>query len=142
VERKEVAMIYLDTHVVVWLYAGLVDKLSQLAVDYIETNDIVISPMVQLELTYLQEAKKITSSSKTIIDELSSRIGLKVGRVHFEEVVMKAEKLTWTRDPFDRLITAEAMCASAKLITKDKVIRKHYKLAAWDGVLVNTPSQK
>ncbi|MCB8766407.1 hypothetical protein [Planktothrix agardhii] len=40
-------MIYLDTHVVVWLYAGLTDKLSNLAKSLINTHDLYISPMVR-----------------------------------------------------------------------------------------------
>ena len=52
-------MIYLDTHVILWLYEGLIEKLSTHAVQLIEENDIIISPILQLELTYLHETKRI-----------------------------------------------------------------------------------
>ena len=45
--------IYLDTHVVVWLYAGETSKLSQAAEELINTNDLLISPIVLLEMNYL-----------------------------------------------------------------------------------------
>ena len=60
-------MIYLDTHVVVWLYAGLTEKLSQKAITLIEDNDICISPIVKLELSYLQEIERIKPSAHEII---------------------------------------------------------------------------
>lgn len=54
-------MIFLDTHVVVWLYSGKIDMLSKKASDLIENGDLFISPAVTLELQYLKEVKRITS---------------------------------------------------------------------------------
>ena len=45
--------------------------------------------------------------------------------------VEAAERLSWTRDPFDRLIVAQASLAGAPLVTKDRMIRKHFAKAAW-----------
>ena len=53
-KRKE-SLVYLDTHVVVWLYDALTDRLSKAAVEAIEDNDVVISRMVELELQFLHE---------------------------------------------------------------------------------------
>jgi PIN domain nuclease of toxin-antitoxin system len=39
--------------------------------------------------------------------------------------------LNWTRDPFDRLIAAQALCRGIPLLTKDESIRRRIKLAAW-----------
>ena len=39
-------MIYLDTHVVVWLYAGRTDLFPPLAKSQIDGNDLLISPLV------------------------------------------------------------------------------------------------
>jgi PIN domain nuclease of toxin-antitoxin system len=41
--------------------------------------------------------------------------------------------VSWTRDPFDRLIVAQARCTrrSIALITKDRLIRRHFKGAVW-----------
>ena len=47
-------MIYLDTHVAVWLYAGTVKKMGQQVKDLINAHDVVISPAVRLELQYPQ----------------------------------------------------------------------------------------
>jgi len=47
--------IYLDTHVVVWLYSGELSLLSEKACQLIEENELLISPLVLLELQYLFE---------------------------------------------------------------------------------------
>ena len=125
-------MIYLDTHVVVWLYAGLIDKLSDHAQQLIEENELVISPILQLELSYLHETKRIHYSSDVVVSELQASLGLKICDASFEKVVDKAKSLTWTRDPFDRLIVAQAQYKTSKLVTKDQTIRKHFRQAVWD----------
>ena len=124
-------MIYLDTHVVVWLYAGRTDLLSPLAVDRIEAEDLFISPMVQLELEYLREIERLTVGSALIIESLSQRIGLALCDLPFAAVVVESIQQSWTRDPFDRLITAQAIARNARLLTKDLHIRDHCNLAVW-----------
>jgi PIN domain nuclease of toxin-antitoxin system len=39
--------------------------------------------------------------------------------------------LGWTRDPFDRLIAAQALVANATLVTKDTLMSKHCPAALW-----------
>jgi len=126
------AVIYLDTHAVVWLFAGQLDLFPERAVDAIESNDCLISPMVVLELHYLFETEKIKVAAERIIHELTSSIGLSLCNRPFGEVVTQAVSMKWTRDPFDRIITAQAMAGHAPLVTKDSTIRVHYKRAIWD----------
>jgi PIN domain nuclease of toxin-antitoxin system len=39
--------------------------------------------------------------------------------------------LTWTRDPFDRMIAAQAVVADAPLLTADETILDNLPLATW-----------
>lgn len=124
-------MIRLDTHVVVWLYTGEVDRLSRAAIDLIETHTPVVSPMVQLELTYLHEIDRLTVSGSEIIGDLRQRIGLQVSDVDLGTLVDAAAPLMWTRDPFDRLIVADALTTSSMLVTKDAMIAANCAHARW-----------
>lgn len=124
-------MMYLDTHVVVWLYAGHLNKFSTKTLELMENNALFISPMVELELDFLFNKKRINADSETILDNLYSRIGLEVCPLAFSSVVRRAKKNAWTFDPFDRLIAAQAQLGDSLLITKDKVIRQHYTQAEW-----------
>ena len=124
-------MNYLDTHVVAWLYAGDSQKISKTAWEEIGKGDSMISPIVILELQFLFEIGRATAPASKVVEVLSRDIGLSVCQLPFAEVVESAVRQKWVRDPFDRLIVAQASANDAPLITKDEKIRRHYKRAIW-----------
>lgn len=124
-------MIQLDTHVVVWLFTGDVGRLSARAAELIELHDLRFAPMVELELQYLYEVKRTTSPASHVLRDLGRRIGLRGVDVPFNEVIREAVDLTWTRDPFDRLIAATAIATDTRLLTADQTILGNLGLAIW-----------
>ena len=126
-------MIFLDTHVVIWLYANEIGLLSTSAIKAMEENTLYISPMVLLELQYLYEKPKpkLKVSEHIILKFLSQKIGLKVIETNFKAIIEVAKTLTWTRDSFDRIIVAETQVNHGKLVTKDHHIRQHVQAAIW-----------
>jgi PIN domain nuclease of toxin-antitoxin system len=127
-----VPVIYLDSHVVVWLYDGVEGRLSDTVVNEVElATDLRISPMVRIELQYLFEIGRTDGPPALVLDELFARIGLTVCTAAFSAVAIEAERLTWPRDPFDRIIVAQASLHGARLITRDSDIRKNYPRAVW-----------
>ena len=124
-------MIYLDTHIIVWLYAGLLEKFSQSIQTILNENEILISPIVRLELEYLYEIERVREPAHVLVADLADRIGLRVCEKDFNAIVSQAIKLTWTRDPFDRLIVANAALNNNILISKDQNILDHYPHARW-----------
>ena len=123
-------MIHLDTHVVAWLWAGDDRRLKKIK-RVLEANELIISPMVQLELQALCEIGRTRDSGQTVVAGLCESIGLRVSAVGFASVVDQAGTLSWTRDPFDRLIVATALAEGARLLTIDEAIRSHYARAFW-----------
>lgn len=126
------SIIYLDTHVIIWLYTGGITLLTEKARNEIKVNQLLISPVVRLELKYLYEIGKISKPPEIILNELNKEIGLKETNCSFIDVVQEAIKFDWTRDPFDRLITAQASLNNARLLTKDRSILENYKLSFWE----------
>ena len=124
-------MIYLDTHVVVWLYAGELERFSPFALDRIEENDLAISPAVLLELQYLKEIRRITVDPLLILNTLGETIGLQLCSLDFSKVVFGALSQSWTRDPFDRIIVAQALVRNELLLTKDRTILLNCPVAGW-----------
>ena len=124
-------MIYLDTHVVVWLYQKDLLRFSSSLLRHIEEASLLISPMVPLELQYLCETGRIREGAEPIIRYLRNAVGLSLCALPFEEVVMVAIDQQWTRDPFDRIIVAQAMVQKRPLVTKDDTIRAYYDHAIW-----------
>lgn len=124
-------MILVDTHVVAWLFAGMRQKFPQGVQDLIETSDLAVSPIIEVELAYLNEIGRIKAEPAAILGDLAARIGLTVAQIPFGQVCAEAVAVTWTRDPFDRLQSAHAIAKSLPLLTKDTLIRKHLHLATW-----------
>ncbi|HEY84839.1 MAG TPA: type II toxin-antitoxin system VapC family toxin [Chloroflexi bacterium] len=124
-------MTYLDTHIVVWLYAGQVGKFSRRVKALMNEHEIYISPIVRLELHYLYEIQRVTDDANAIVADLSNRIGLKVCGKNFNAIVNQAMKFSWTRDPFDRIIVANAGLNNNVLISKDQNILEHYPYTRW-----------
>ncbi len=125
-------MTYLDTHVVCWLYAGLTERIPSRVQETLEQGDLRISPMVALEVQHLHEIGRLAAGAEDVVGALQRDLGLRVCELPFPAVVTRALAHTWTRDPFDRLIVAQADLESRALLTKDSTIRKHYPLALWE----------
>ena len=124
-------MIYLDTHIVVWLYAGLLEKFSQSIKTILNENEILFSPIVRLELQYLYEIKRVNKPASVIVADLSDRIGIRVCEKDFNAIVSQAMTQVWTCDPFDRVIVANAALNDNILISKDQTILENYVHARW-----------
>ncbi len=101
-------MVFLDTHIVVWMYQKSLNLLTPQAKKAMEENDLFISPIVALELEYLYEIGRIKDNAKTILAYLEQKIGLKIDKAGFAVVADMALMEKWTRDPFDRLIVAHS----------------------------------
>jgi PIN domain nuclease of toxin-antitoxin system len=125
-------MIFLDTHVVVWLYAGERTRLPAAVAERIEAEDLLLSPIVPMELQFLREIGRLRAEPCRMLDVLRETIGAQVDNTPFFSVVLQAMELKWTCDPFDRLIVAQALLRHAPLLTRDDQIRKHFAGAVWD----------
>jgi PIN domain nuclease of toxin-antitoxin system len=124
-------LIYFDTHAVVALYKDF-DLLGEKARRLLGRQaDYAISPIVCLELQFLYEIQQIKHSPRQILQHLDSAVGLEVCAKSFASVIELAEGLAWTRDPFDRIIVAQASLNLDPLITKDKRIHERYRKAVW-----------
>lgn len=128
---KRLSLVYLDTHVTMWLYDGLVERLSPAATSAIETGSLMLGGMAELELQYLFEIRRIRPTGGEIVNTLAEEVGLKSSEVAFGLIVRKAGELSWARGPFDRLICAEALVAGGRLISQDETILEHCRAALW-----------
>jgi PIN domain nuclease of toxin-antitoxin system len=132
-EMAEPALIsYLDTHVVVFLHAGDVSRISIKAQNQIENTDLLISPMVVLELEMLYDKGTIKYPASQILSDLTQQIGLSICQMPFAQIIRSATTIKWTREPGDLLIVANAIANNyAPLVSKDERIRGGYSNAIW-----------
>jgi PIN domain nuclease of toxin-antitoxin system len=119
---------HLDTHVVLWLWLKDTRRLRPFAKE-LERDDLAYSPIVALELALLHEIGRLRPYGDEVLAGLADTIGLTRSSADFGRVAEVAMTLSWTRDPFDRLIVATAAVDSAKLLTSDSMIRRHFARA-------------
>jgi PIN domain nuclease of toxin-antitoxin system len=124
-------VILLDTHLLVWLYGGLLDRIPRPVQERLNREPLALSPFVQLELAYLYEVGRVTAPAQRVVDELTARLELAVADVSAAAVCTAALGLTWARDPFDRLLAAHATATGLALVTRDATLRQHLPLAWW-----------
>jgi PIN domain nuclease of toxin-antitoxin system len=92
---------------------------------------LLVSPIVELELTYLNEIGRFRSTAAKALSVLADEIGLQRSEIPLRESVREAVKQSWTRDPFDRLIVGETLAAGAFLVTRDETILENCPAAIW-----------
>jgi PIN domain nuclease of toxin-antitoxin system len=97
----------------------------------IESEEPFVSPIVELELTYLHEVGRVTEPATAPLTALRKTIGLQVADVSLATLARAASELSWTRDPFDRMIAAQSIVADAPLLTADRRILDNLPLATW-----------
>lgn len=114
-----------------WLYDGLVDKLSPSAVAAIEAGRLIVPGMAELELAFLHEIGRVAVGAAGVVGTLASEIGLQRSEIPFAAVVAEARLIDGTRDPFDRLICAETAATGGRLVTRDQRILERFALALW-----------
>ena len=123
---------YIDTCGARWLVDGNIGKLTVAAKELIEKTDLLISPIVFLELQYLFEIGRVSQPAQEAYRYLHEQIGLSICQFPFHTVIACAASESWTRDPFDRLIVSHAKSnGGATLISADEQIRANYRQAIW-----------
>lgn len=106
-------------------------RLSAKARRLIEREPCEISPAVLVELDMLFERGRVRVDADAILTRLRDTMGLTVSETRFIAITDCARALTWTRDPFDRLIVANAIADGVRLVTADELILANFPDAVW-----------
>jgi PIN domain nuclease of toxin-antitoxin system len=122
---------YLDTHTASRLAHGR-PRIGREAAQLIQRAELLVSPMVLVELDYLYEIGRLTLPAKDVLRKLEHELGLRLCDLPFADVARAALDEKWTRDAFDRMIVAQARVNGfASLISSDEKIAEHYPRTVW-----------
>ena len=126
-------MTHLDTQVALWLYYRLDRQISRHSHTHLaRARQLRLSPLVLVEIEILIEIGRVKlQTADLLLRDLQERLDLSLSDASTTAVSEAACRFAWTRDPFDRLIVANAMADDAQLITADQVILRHFDKAVW-----------
>ncbi len=121
----------LDTHAILW-YAQGNRELSETALSVIETKECFYSIASLWEIAIKQKLGKLDSSLTSLeLDDFCHRFGLiplSITPFHVE----KTKSLDFIhRDPFDRLLIAQALTENLTIITCDGIIPQYDVRTIW-----------
>ncbi len=114
-------MILLDTHALIWLHQGQ-RRAAPLAA---WGTGLYASPATLLELQVLVETGRLRLRARTRALDLFADERWLVDEPPVEAWFARAADLSWTRDPYDRLLAAHALLRGWKLATADEVVLRH-----------------
>jgi PIN domain nuclease of toxin-antitoxin system len=113
-----------DTHVLLWLLAdpGRIDEDVRAALAD-ATNPLLVSTASALEITTKARLGKLVAADLPItLPRRLERIGATVLTISLDHALL-AGSMTWQhRDPFDRLLVAQATIEDATLVTVDRTL--------------------
>jgi PIN domain nuclease of toxin-antitoxin system len=118
----------LDTHVLVWS-ATDPDRLSRTARAAVEdgANDVFVSPVTAWEIAIKQSLGKLDLArpAEDWLPDVLRRTGFDVAEVGLA-AALRVRGLDWHhRDPFDRLLIAQALDEGFTVVTRDDVFKAY-----------------
>jgi PIN domain nuclease of toxin-antitoxin system len=116
----EAAVILLDTHAAIWLGTG-----HRRSRPLARMQRLYLSPVSVLELQFLVEAGRLRLAAGRAASELQDDDRWRLDEPPAAKLFTRACELSWTRDPFDRLLAAHALVRGWKLATADGYLLEH-----------------
>jgi len=113
----EAAVILLDTHAAIWIAQGhrrvkLLERFPR----------IYLSPASVLEIQFLAEVGRVRLPEGQTPQALAEDYRWRLDEPPAAKWFAAACELSWTRDPFDRLLAAHARLRGWKLATADEIL--------------------
>lgn len=124
-------MIYLDTHCAIWAANYAPECFTVQGWNRLTREEVRLSPMVLAELSLLEEIGRISMGPQEILADLAKHYEVRLCDLPFGDVALAFAWLKFTRDPFDRMICAQALAGGGNLLTKDATLLKYFPRAVW-----------
>lgn len=116
----------LDTHFLLWIVLAA-DRLREYP--WLERyRPWRLSPISFLEIQFLAEVGKLNVTNPGFTDAVSSDPRFLVDEVPLLALVRHGITVSWTRDPFDRLLAAHSAARRLPLCSADDRVRAHHGL--------------
>jgi len=114
---------------VLWWLAGEQDRIGATARERIAGNDVIVSAVVIWEVAIKRQLGKLDAPAD-LLDQLE-RAGVRLLPITPRHADRVGTLPPHHRDPFDRLLIAQADCESLALVTADQDLHRYGIEAIW-----------
>jgi PIN domain nuclease of toxin-antitoxin system len=116
----------LDTHFLIWILLGSprLEEFPWLP----RYRPWGVSPVSFLEIQFLSEVGRAEARNPELTDAILSDPRFEVDEVPLVALVRHTLPVSWTRDPFDRMLAAHSLARRVPLCSVDRRVRKHHRL--------------
>jgi PIN domain nuclease of toxin-antitoxin system len=116
----------LDTHFLLWIVTGAERLLAFPWLD--RYRPWGISPVSLLEIQFLAEVGRLSVDGPAFMEAVRQDARFVVDEVALVALIDKALSLSWTRDPFDRLLAAHSEARRVSFCSLDRRVRARHRL--------------
>ncbi len=123
----------LDTHTIIWFLNGD-EKLSNKSLNIIDNQDnlkfVSVATIWEIAIKISLDKFKFDKGFKKFLDLINDN-GFELIPISFEHALIVSSMEFIHRDPFDRLIIAQAIADNLTIITRDEHIAKYNVNTIW-----------
>lgn len=117
----------LDTHTFLWFVSGsneLSEKAKTSILQIDTQNFISIASVWEISIKVKLDKLQIKGTIQSVIDDITDN-NFKILPINFAHIVKNYEYKFYHRDPFDRIIIAQAEVENMQIIGKDEMFDKY-----------------
>ncbi|MBA2665424.1 MAG: type II toxin-antitoxin system VapC family toxin [Trueperaceae bacterium] len=122
--------VLLDTHALLWWVTDD-PRLSDPARDAIVTADVAVSVVSLWEIEIKRGLGRIDVDPRALIREVSQTKGFRMLEIRATHVLTLGELPLLHKDPFDRMLIAQAIRDRLTLVSCDEAIHRYQVDVAW-----------
>jgi PIN domain nuclease of toxin-antitoxin system len=120
--------VLIDTHVFLWAYAAPA-RLSPSALSILENDSVekLFSAASAWEIAtkWAKGALDLPEPPTSLVPRKVAEAGFRQVSITIQDALMLSELPFHHKDPFDRLLVAQALRNNARILTKDKIIARY-----------------
>jgi PIN domain nuclease of toxin-antitoxin system len=124
--RGQALRLLLDTHFLLWILLDSPRLEPYAWLDrYLPWG---VSPVSLLEMQFLAETGRLELAGPEFYETLLGDSRFTLDEPPLFAIIRQALSLSWTRDPFDRLLAAHSLSRRVPLCTVDAALSRHHSL--------------
>jgi PIN domain nuclease of toxin-antitoxin system len=122
--------VLLDTHALLWWVTDD-ERMGDAARDVMRTADVYVSVASLWEIEIKRGLGRIDANPRQLLDEVNRTEGFRMLEIRPTHVLTLGDLPLLHKDPFDRMLIAQAIRDRLTLVSRDAVLRRYQVDVMW-----------